>query len=150
MGQKVNSIPRVDISNKILVEHLKKYVFEFRESFIESGIPIVKLDRENDTLAAYISYFLFKEQVYNDPPGYYAVVDNIPVLVYTGFEKFFSYPDEAYNSLFAELGNRLKSRDPEIIYSELIWKVEIFENYGHQLFSENMPAYSSNGFSDID
>jgi hypothetical protein len=127
-GVKINSLE--------LVDSLKGY-YKQNLANEKRGVMTVDFQTENDTSVFYVSSVIDRYAIKNNPPGYYSIVDNCPVLFYTGIEKNLTfdslYLDNLYKTLEPFLEEYFEDEDGNIIqvppnYNPVVWKIEMIHH----------------------
>ena len=123
----------VTINNPQLIDSLRKYQ-EQNLTKERGGVIVVNFQLENDTSVFYVTSSMDKSLVTSNPPGYFSVVDEFPVLFYTGIEKNLTF-DSLYLSDLNKLINPfleeyLEDEKGDILqvppnYNPVTWKIEM-------------------------
>lgn len=99
-----------------------------------SGIITVDFQIKNDTSIFYVSSIIEKGLIKERTPGYYSVVDEFPVLFYTGIEKSLTFDSlyiaNLYETTDPFLEEYIEDEDGSIIqvppnYNPVVWKIEM-------------------------
>lgn len=100
----------------------------------KSGVITVDFQSKNDTSVFYVSSILDKGLIKDNPPGYYSIVDEFPVLVYTGIEKNLTFDSlylaNLYKATDPFLEEYIEDDDGSVIqvppnYNPVAWKIEM-------------------------
>jgi len=99
-----------------------------------SGVITVDFQIKNDTSIFYVSSIIDKGLVKERTPGYYSIVDEFPVLFYTGIEKSLTFDSlyiaNLYETTDPFLEEYIEDEDGSIIqvppnYNPVVWKIEM-------------------------
>jgi len=73
--------------------------------------------------AMYVSGVLGRTYIFENPPTYYLIIHNYPVLIYSGLEEYISFSESEINQLIKKIEFKLKAKDEGPPIFSPIWKV---------------------------
>jgi outer membrane protein assembly factor BamE (lipoprotein component of BamABCDE complex) len=122
---------RINISE--LVDSLRGYIVQNLDSE-RSGVLTIDFQVKNDTSVFIISSIIDKGSIKENPPGYYSLIDDIPVLIFTGVEKTLIFDNLYLSNLYMVtdpfLEEYVEDEKGNIIqlppnYNPVTWKIEM-------------------------
>lgn len=122
---------RINISE--LVDSLRGYIVQNLNSE-RSGVITIDFQVRNDTSVFIISSIIDKGSIKENLPGYYSMVDDIPVLIFTGIEKTLIFDNLYLSNLYMVtdpfLEEYIEDEKGNIIqlppnYNPVTWKIEM-------------------------
>jgi hypothetical protein len=126
----------VEINSKELTDSLRSY-HKKNLNFEGDGVIIIDFRLKGDTLVFYISSRLDKGSIKDNPPGHFSIVDEVPVLFYTGIEKSLTfdslYISRLYEAIDPYLEEYIEDKDGNVLqvppnYNPEVWKIEMISN----------------------
>lgn len=123
----------VEINSSEFVDSLRGY---YKQNLAKErgGVITIDFQLKNDTSIFYVSSIIDKGLIKDTPPGYYSIVDEFPVLFYTGIEKNLTFDSlylaKLYEATDSFLEEYIEDEDGSIIqvppnYNPVAWRIEI-------------------------
>lgn len=123
----------VEINSSEFVDSLRGY---YKQNLAKerSGVITIDFQLKNDTSIFYVSSIIDKGSIKDTPPGYYSIVDEFPVLFYTGIEKNLTFDSlylaNLYKATDSFLEEYIEDEDGSIIqvppnYNPVAWRIEM-------------------------
>lgn len=121
----------VMVDNLIFEKVLKEYYLE-NLSKKDKGVIIVYLQEKTDK-QSFIILSSYWEDLQKSPPSYYTILDNIPIIFYTGMEKYIrldsTYLSNMKRDISPFLLEYVEDEDGNILqmppnYNPAVWRIE--------------------------
>jgi hypothetical protein len=123
-------IQRAELKNIGLTKAIRDY-YKGESDVIDNvkGVVIVRYVKAEPE-KFFLAFKVYKHEVLEDPPSFYAIVDGRFVLFYTGLEQQIVFTDKSFRQLFKAAKGRLTQQD--VVYHPTVWEVDV--NSEHYVF----------------